>query len=86
MDFILCEHITDKRLFHFKVNLHSLYAYECFYRISSHLDFSSLLSVYSLCLLFFFSLREHENFFKIATSKQFKQRMLTNIIKTVYPF
>ena len=53
MDFILCEHITDKRLFHFKVHLHSLYASECFYRISSYLDFSSLLSVYSLCLLFF---------------------------------
>lgn len=56
MDFISCEHITDKRLFHFKVNLHSLYAYECFYRISGYLDFSSLLSVYSLCLLFFLSL------------------------------
>ena len=38
------------------------------------------------CFFFFFPLREHENFFKIATSKQFKQRMLTNIIKTVYPF
>lgn len=37
------------------------------------------LSLFSL----FFSL---EYFFRISTSKQFKQIMLTNIIKTVYPF
>ena len=40
----------------------------------------------AFAFFFFLSLFSLEYFFKISTSKQFKQRMLTNIIKTVYPF
>lgn len=64
--FTLCKFITNKEIFHLKVNLPLLYSYECFYTVDSHLNFSPLLSIYSLCL--FFSVREHEfGFFLIIT-------------------